>query len=103
MSLKGWFLKKALTGKLPNWMYRFAGKKIAVKLGITEDNMADTEQGTVKTWYKSKAKIAAIVTAIVAAIQPISTAFGTPIVVPQWVIELLIGLGIYGVRDAINK
>ncbi len=56
-----------------------------------------------KPWYKSKAKIAAVVTVIVGAIQPLSTAFGHPIVIPNWVIEALIGLGIYGVRDAISK
>ena len=56
-----------------------------------------------KPWYLSKAKLAAIVTVIVGAIQPISSAFGHPIVVPQFVIELLIGLGVYGIRDAIKS
>ena len=56
-----------------------------------------------KPWYKSKAKVAAIVMAVVSAIQPISTAFGHPVQVPLWVIEVLTGLGIYGVRDAIGK
>ena len=54
-------------------------------------------------WYKSKAKWAAIVMAVVACVQPVSTAFGHPVQVPLWVIEFLTGLGIYGVRDAINK
>lgn len=61
--------------------------------------MSETE---IKPWYKSKAKLAAIVTVLVGAIQPISTAFGHPITVPDFVIQLLIGLGIYGVRDAIK-
>lgn len=58
---------------------------------------------TDKPWYKSKAKIAAIVMTIVSAIQPISTAFGHPMQVPLWVIEILTGLGIYGVRDAVGN
>ncbi len=67
--------------------------------------MADISQDPVekKPWFKSKAKLAAIITAVVASIQPISTAFGHPYQVPLWVIELLTGIGIYGVRDAINK
>lgn len=57
----------------------------------------------VKPWYKSKAKWAAIVMAIVGCVQPVSAAFGHPVQVPLWVIEFLTGLGIYGVRDAIVK
>lgn len=56
-----------------------------------------------KPWYLSKAKVAAIIMAIVSSIQPISMAFGHPVQVPLWVIEFLTGLGLYGVRDAINK
>lgn len=64
--------------------------------------MADEATVDSKPWYKSKAKLAAIVTVLVGAVQPISTAFGHPVVVPQFVIELLIGLGIYGIRDSIK-
>jgi len=66
--------------------------------------MGDTpEVEEKKPWYKSKAKLAAIVMAIVACVQPVSTAFGHPVQVPLWVIEFLTGLGLYGVRDAIKK
>lgn len=60
--------------------------------------MADETQN--KPWYKSKAKWAGILAGVFAAVQPISTAFGHPIQIPLWVYELLAGLGIYGVRDA---
>lgn len=56
-----------------------------------------------KSKWKSKAVWSAILTAIVGAIQPVSTALGHPIVVPQWVVEVLIGMGIYGLRDGIGK
>ena len=51
-----------------------------------------------KPWYKSKAVWAAIVTAVLGGIQPISAAFGHPIAVPLWVIEVLAGFGIYSIR-----
>ena len=53
-------------------------------------------------WYKSKTKLAAIITAIVAAIGPISTAIGHPIVVPNWLLEILGAIGLYSLRDAIK-
>ena len=56
-----------------------------------------------KSKWKSKAFIAAVVTVIVGAIQPISTAIGHPIEVPDWVIQVLVGLGLYGIRDAVGK
>ena len=105
MSFKSWIAKKALTGKLPNWVYRLAGKKIAKKIGLEDSMSKETNAGTVapKPWYLSKAKLAAIVTVVVSAVGPISTAFGKPITIPAWVIEVLIGLGIYGIRDSIKN
>lgn len=98
MSLKNWLAVKALTGKLPKWVYRLAGRKLAKTMHL-EDSMSET---TATPWYKSKAKLAAIVTVIVGAIQPLSTAFGHPIVVPDFIVQVLVGLGLYGIRDAIK-
>ncbi len=83
------------------WAYRFIGRRLAKILKLEEKEMIDETVN--KPWYKSKAKIAAVVMAVVSAIQPVSTAFGHPVQVPLWVIEILTGLGIYGVRDAIGK
>lgn len=67
--------------------------------------MGDTPAVAVdpKPWYKSKAKWAAIIMAIISCIQPVSASFGHPVQAPLWLIEFLTGLGLYGVRDAINK
>lgn len=97
MSLKAWIAKKAIEGKLPNWAYRLIGKRLAKKLHWG-DKMAD--QLPTKPWYQSKAVWAAIVTAFLGAVQPVSAAMGHPIAVPLWIIEVLTGLGLYGLRTA---
>lgn len=81
MSLKSFFAKIILG-------------KIVKNIGLEEGKMDS------KYWYKSKTIWAAIVTAIIGAIQPISAAFGHPIVIPSWVLEVLVGLGLYGLRTA---
>lgn len=98
MSIKAWLLKKGLQGKLPDWLYRLLGKEVAKKLDLQETTMEDN-----KPFYKSKAKMAAIIGVILAGIQPISKAFGHEIIVPNFVFEVLAGMGLYGVRDAIGK
>lgn len=103
MGLKSWLIMKAIQGKFPLWAYRIAGKETSKILKREDSKMADAIVVDPKPWYQSKAKLSAIIMAIVAAIQPVSTAFGHPIQVPLWVIEFLTGLGIYGVRDAIKK
>lgn len=101
MGLKSWIAKKAVTGKLPLWVYRLVGRRVAKVLKL-EEKMGDQIEVVNKPWYKSKAKWAGILAGLFAAVQPISTAFGHPIQIPLWVYELLAGLGIYGVRDAIK-
>jgi hypothetical protein len=96
MGLKVWLIKKGLEGKLPLWCYRLIGNRIRKLLQLEDTNMADIS----KPWWKSKAKWAAILAGVFAAVQPITTAFGHPVQIPLWVYELLAGLGIYGVRDA---
>jgi len=98
VGLKTWLVKKAVQGKLPLWCYRLIGNRIAKSLQLEDTKMADVTEN--KPWWKSKAKWAGILSGVFAAVQPISTAFGHPIQIPLWVYELLAGLGIYGVRDA---
>jgi len=98
MGLKNWIATKILTGKLPMWVYRLIGKQLAKKLNLTEENnMAATET---KPWYRSKTIWAAIITAIIGAIQPVSASMGHPMSVPLWIIEVLIGFGLYGLRTS---
>lgn len=64
------------------------------------DNVIPANVVPTKPWYQSKTIWAAIVTALVGIIQPISAAFGHPMSMPLWVVELLTGLGLYGLRTA---
>lgn len=83
-----WFLVKFCRSYLNNHIFETEGGE-------------GMEEG--KSKWKSKTVWAAIITAIVGAIEPISTAFGNPIHVPEWVISALIAIGLYGIRDAIGK
>lgn len=100
MSLKTLFLTKFIEGKLPNWMYRLIGKEVSKKM---ENKMEDTPITDTKPLWKSKTVWVAIITAIVGAIQPISTALGHPLVIPSWVLEFLAGMGLYSLRTADTK
>ena len=56
-----------------------------------------------KPWYQSKTVWAAVITAVLGAIQPVSASMGHPIAVPLWIIEVLTGLGLYGLRTGDTK
>lgn len=75
------------------WINKLIGKKLASKLELTEGNVD-------KEWYKSKTVWTAILGVVIGAIQPISSAFGHPIVIPSWILEVLAGMGLYGLRTA---
>jgi hypothetical protein len=79
-----------------SWVWRLIGKEAVKKIGL-EDNMAETPT---KSKWLSKTVWAAIVTAVLGAITPVSTALGHPIVVPEWVISILVGMGLYLARTA---
>lgn len=49
-----------------------------------------------KNWYASKTVWAAILTAILGVCQALQVG------IPAWVLTVLMGAGLYGVRDAIN-
>ncbi len=70
--------------KIVTW---FVGKKINAATGQMDAT--------------SKTKIIAIVGVLVAAITPISTAFGHPIVIPDWILKILASAGLWTLRDAI--
>ena len=83
-----------------NFIYKLIGKKMASKIGLQEDNMSDTPT---KSKWLSKTVWAAIVTAVLGALTPVSTALGHPIVVPEWVISVLVGMGLYLARTATTE
>jgi len=60
------------------------GKKLAGKIGL------------------SKAKLTAIIFVIIVAVREISKAWGHPIEIPDYVIEVLAGAGLWTMRDAID-
>jgi hypothetical protein len=70
------------------------GNIASKKLGLVEGKVDK------KKWYQSKAIWAAVITALLGGIQGVSQALGHPITVPNWVIDILIGLGLYGLRTA---
>lgn len=98
MSLKSWIITKALKGKLPGWAYRLAGRKLAKAMNM-EDGMAEEKDVTIPKW-KSKTVWVAVIGVVLGAIQPISTSLGHPIVIPNWVYEVLAGFGLYSLRTA---
>jgi len=72
---------------------KLIGKKILRGLKLEEGTAMET-----KKWYTSKAVWSAVIMVILGAVTPISSAFGHPVIVPDWVINVLTGLGIYGIR-----
>lgn len=102
MALKKWLIGLFFSGKLPLWVYRMIGKKLAKKLNFEGDIMPE-ETIKSKPWYQSKAVWSAIIMAFVGGIQPISAALNHPIAIPLWIIEVLTGLGLYGIRTADSK
>lgn len=79
-------------GWIQNFIARQIGKKVANDLKL-EDKPMDT-----KKWYASKTVWTAIIGTLLAGVQPISTALGHPITIPQWVFEVLGGMGLYSLR-----
>lgn len=102
MSLKNWLLEKAITGKLPLWVYRLIGRRVADKLNLLEGNNMGSDKD-IQPWYRQRTKWIAILAAVLASIQPVSTAFGHPVQVPLWVYEFLAGVGLYTLRSAVES
>lgn len=73
-----------MINKIIGW---FVGKKIATETG--------------ELTVASRTKLIAIIGAILPAIEPVSTAFGHPIHVPDFVYKVLAGAGLWTLRDSI--
>lgn len=78
---------------IKEFLAKMIGRKIVNDLKLEEGTALET-----KKWYTSKSVWSAILMVIVGGVQPISQAFGHPVEVPGWIINVLTGLGIYGIR-----
>lgn len=65
--------------------------------------MADIASEEQKPWYKQRTKWIAIIAAVLASIQPVTTALGHGVQVPLWVYEFLAGMGLYTLRSAVES
>jgi uncharacterized integral membrane protein len=70
---------------------------------VTDPATLPATQTPAIPWYRSKAIWSAIIGAILAIVQPVSAAFGHPIVIPNWVFEILAGMGLYSLRTATSN
>jgi len=65
--------------------------------------VTSTVAGKVETLsIPSKTKLTAVIGVILAAIGPISAAWGHPIVIPEWVYQILAAIGLWSLRDGIS-
>lgn len=78
---------------IKEFLAKMIGRRIINDLKLEEGTALET-----KKWYTSKAVWSAILMVIIGGITPISQAFGHPVEVPAWIINVLTGLGIYGIR-----
>jgi len=49
----------------------------------------------------SKTKLVAIIAVLVVAIEKLSPVFGHPIIIPEYIFQLLAGAGLWNLRDSI--
>ena len=56
-----------------------------------------------KPWYQSKTVWASILASLFGIVGPVSAAVGHPVVIPNWVYEVLAGFGLYALRDGQGK
>ena len=73
---------------IKNLVIKFVGKKVI-------------EDGVAKIGL-SKAKLAAVVYILILGVEQLSAAWGHPIIVPVQIKELLAGVGLWTLRDAIR-
>lgn len=98
MGLKEWGLKLFFKGKLPNFVYRFVGAKVAKILNLQEGGMVD--QVEAKKWYKSKGVLTGVVTVLIALYSTVGTALAPQLgwnlpPIPEWIFAILGSLGVY--------
>lgn len=72
--------------KIEQFILTLVGKKV-----LDENNLAKVSL--------SKAKLTALISVIVTAVQVLGPVFGHPVNIPDWVFKLLAGVGLWALRD----
>lgn len=75
--------------KIPDFILRFVGKRIANKIDLKEGVMEDT-----KKWYQSKNVWTGVVTAVIGLYLSLAPQFGWPNI-PEWIFTILGTIGVY--------
>ena len=83
--------------KVPDFLVRFIGRRIAKKIDLQETKMEDT-----KVWYKSKGVWTGVVIVVISAYETAAQHFGLP-PIPAWAYTLLGAMGIYTRATADTK
>lgn len=110
MGLKTYLVSLALKGKLPKWMYRLAGKKIAKILDLKEDKEMTEElkNGEGKKWWKSKSILNGIVIVIIGTYETVRLSLAPQMgwnlpAIPEFLYVILGAIGIYSRKVADTK
>lgn len=77
--------------KIPDWILRFAGRKVADKLDLQEADKMDAT----KKWWMSKTVIAGILAGVIGIYNTVAPVKGLP-AIPEWVFTFLGAMGVYG-------
>lgn len=78
-----------------DWILHVIGKKAGENLGLQE--------GTMIPWYRNKGKLAVIVGVLIYAVNAMAgPVFGHPVHIPEIVIQILTGAGLYAAAHDAN-
>jgi hypothetical protein len=79
-----------------NWIKRKLLELMAKKAGKKLFPEGGEAQVETKKWFQSKTIIAAIVAGLIVIYNGIAPGLGWPFPIPEWIIAILSGIGIYG-------
>ena len=109
MGLKTWAVSLALRGKLPKFVYRMAGRKIAEILDLKENDMSEEmKEGEGKKWWKSKSILNGIVIVIIGTYETVRLSLAPQMgwnlpAIPEFLYVILGAIGIYSRKVADTK
>ena len=82
--------------KIKNWFLKRILKKYV-------DKFFGSDMKKTKKWYRSRTVWTAIITMVLGGIEGVSMALGSPVTIPAFVFEILIGMGLYALRTGDKK